>query len=123
MFNDLFQTIKWKRAGFSQYPRPGVSPTWSPNSDKPRLHKIKIMGYTLRTKRYRYTAWIKFDNVIMTSDWNSLIADELYDHTTDIHEMINQVNNTDYLKVKIKLNQLLKSGWRQSLPRHILSVT
>ncbi|XP_063978927.1 iduronate 2-sulfatase [Diachasmimorpha longicaudata] len=110
--------INWKRGGFSQYPRPGVSPTWSPNSDEPRLHQIKIMGYTLRTKHYRYTAWVKFDVLRMTSDWNKFIADELYDHTKDPHEMINQANNTDYRKTRIKLKKLLKSGWRRSLPRN-----
>ncbi|XP_015110723.1 iduronate 2-sulfatase [Diachasma alloeum] len=112
------KTIKWKRAAFSQYPRPGVSPTWSPNSDEPRLQHIRIMGYTMRTKIYRYTAWIKFDNLRMTSDWNKLIADELYDHRVDPHEMTNQANNTDYLKTKIKLKKLLKSGWKRSLPRY-----
>ncbi|XP_011298060.1 iduronate 2-sulfatase [Fopius arisanus] len=113
------KTVKWKRAAFSQYPRPGAIPTWSPNSDKPRLHQITIMGYTLRTKSHRYTAWIKFDNVTLTSDWNTLIADELYDHTLDPHEMMNQVNNTDYLTIKNKLKKLLKNGWRQSFPRHM----
>jgi iduronate 2-sulfatase len=47
---------------FSQYPRPGSTPTRAPDSDQPKLREIKIMGYTMRTRRFRYTAWIKFNN-------------------------------------------------------------
>lgn len=44
----------------SQYPRPGMQPTKHPNSDKPKLKNIKIMGYSLRTNHYRYTLWVRF---------------------------------------------------------------
>lgn len=47
---------------FSQFPRPGPSPTRIPDSDQPKLREIKIMGYSIRTRQYRYTAWIKFNN-------------------------------------------------------------
>lgn len=47
---------------FSQYPRPGPIPTKSPDSDQPKLQEIKIMGYSIRTRQFRYTAWIKFNN-------------------------------------------------------------
>lgn len=43
---------------FSQYPRPSASPI--PTSDRPRLRHIRIMGYSIRTMRYRYTLWIQF---------------------------------------------------------------
>lgn len=47
---------------FSQYPRPSLYPSLHPNSDEPRLDDIQIMGYSIRTPRFRYTAWIPFDN-------------------------------------------------------------
>jgi iduronate 2-sulfatase len=47
---------------FSQFPRPGPVPTRSPDSDQPKLSEIRIMGYSIRTRRFRYTAWIKFNN-------------------------------------------------------------
>ena len=50
------------RIAYSQYPRPGTYPTKSPDSDRPKLQDIKIMGYTMRTKQFRYTAWIKFNH-------------------------------------------------------------
>lgn len=47
---------------FSQYPRPGTIPTKLPDSDQPKLREIKVMGYSIRTKQFRYNAWIKFNN-------------------------------------------------------------
>ena len=47
---------------YSQYPRPGSYPGFYPDSDKPKLKQIKIMGYTLRTKQFRYTLWIEFNS-------------------------------------------------------------
>lgn len=54
---------------FSQYPRPGPIPSKSPDSDQPRLREIKIMGYTIRTRQFRYTAWIKFNNKKFKRSW------------------------------------------------------
>ncbi|XP_066992107.2 iduronate 2-sulfatase isoform X2 [Anabrus simplex] len=52
-------TFNWKTGVFSQYPRPGLFPTQKPNSDKPRLNQIRVMGYSLRTLRHRYTEWAR----------------------------------------------------------------
>jgi iduronate 2-sulfatase len=52
---------KSDQVAFSQYPRPGSFPTKSPNSDKPKLKQIKIMGYSIRTIQFRYTIWIGFN--------------------------------------------------------------
>lgn len=52
----------WTQFAISQYPRPGVFPTQLPDSDKPRLKYIKIMGYSLRTNDFRYTIWLEFDS-------------------------------------------------------------
>lgn len=50
-----------KKHAISQYPRPGTFPTKFPDSDRPRLRHIKIMGYSIRTNNFRYTIWIKFN--------------------------------------------------------------
>lgn len=52
-------SCKWF-AAYSQYPRPGTRPTVVPDSDKPRLNAITIMGYSIRTDYYRYTIWIQY---------------------------------------------------------------
>lgn len=45
----------------SQYPRPTTYPSIYPDSDRPRLKNIKIMGYSLRTAQFRYTIWLQFN--------------------------------------------------------------
>ncbi|XP_043266900.1 iduronate 2-sulfatase isoform X2 [Venturia canescens] len=110
------QVIDWKSGAFSQYPRPGVEPTAKPNSDKPRLRDIAIMGYSLRTKDYRYTAWIRFIQETKMPDWSTILAEELYDHTVDWNENLNVAMNPQFYDVKVELRKLLRSGWRKALP-------
>ncbi|KAL0102455.1 hypothetical protein PUN28_018015 [Cardiocondyla obscurior] len=110
------QKIPWKKAAFSQYPRPSIQPTFHPNSDKPRLKEINIMGYTLKTNNYRYTAWVPFAHTTYEPNWNIIIAEELYDHRTDRTENWNIAALSKILKTKEYLRALLKAGWRNALP-------
>ncbi|RVE41127.1 hypothetical protein evm_014223 [Chilo suppressalis] len=84
-----------KNYAISQYPRPGEYP--KPNSDKPRLKDIKIMGYSIRTKRYRYTEWISFNNTMFTRNWTSIHGLELYDHHVDPNEAKNCYMKKKYI--------------------------
>ncbi|CAH4036545.1 unnamed protein product [Pieris brassicae] len=86
----------------SQYPRPSVKP--QRNSDKPRLKDIKIMGYSLRTKRYRYTEWLSFNTK------NETFGNELYDHISDPYESNNVYVKLKYKHVKYKLSKLLRGA-------------
>lgn len=52
----------WKDAAFSQYPR--------------QKGTVKVMGYTMRTDRYRYTEW-------QDRGTGDVLARELYDHNQD----------------------------------------
>ncbi|ELU10885.1 hypothetical protein CAPTEDRAFT_33932, partial [Capitella teleta] len=63
---------------FSQYPR----------------ERDTVMGYSMRTRRYRYTEWPSFDAVTMTPDWNELHGVELYDHENDPDENQNVWNDS-----------------------------
>ena len=56
----------WKAAAFSQYPRGGKDTG-------------PLMGYAIRTDRYRYVEWRKRDGA-------EVVARELYDHQTDPDE-------------------------------------
>ena len=47
--------LSWSFA-FSQYPRPSKEPRV--NSDQPQDNDIKYMGYSIRSRRYRYTRWV-----------------------------------------------------------------
>ncbi|KAG5673435.1 hypothetical protein PVAND_003483 [Polypedilum vanderplanki] len=92
---------------FSQYPRPGTYPTKIPDSDQPKLREIKIMGYTIRTKRFRYTAWIKFNNKKFKRNWNKIYGEELYDHDIDDSENINLVHRAEFRQLKNQLKEKL----------------
>jgi len=82
----------WKKAAFSQYPRPG-----------------NVMGYSMRTERYRYTEWIKRDN-------NEVVATELYDYETDPLGNENIASKPENKDLVARLSKQLHDGWKSSLP-------
>jgi len=76
----------FKKAAYSQYPR-YLTP--------------RIMGYSVRTERYRYTEW---RNVAS----GQVLARELYDHLVDPGENINIAGFPAYVAAIIELEQILK---------------
>jgi iduronate 2-sulfatase len=95
----------WKEAVFSQYPRMDVAGT-------------TYMGYSMRTERYRYTEWVKYNTVtyspVWTLGWRQ--GPELYDHQSDPEENVNVGNDPAYHKTRATLSQMLHAGWRAVLP-------
>ncbi|XP_067642446.1 iduronate 2-sulfatase [Eurosta solidaginis] len=91
----------------SQYPRPGLEPTKHPNSDKPKLLNIKVMGYSLRTTTFRYTLWVRFHAKNFSRDWNDIFGEELYDHRLDIAEDINLAKISDFDQMRTRLKHQL----------------
>lgn len=82
----------WKKASFSQYPRPGG-----------------IMGYTMRTSRYRYTRW-------MLEKDESVVAEELYDYQDDPDETTNWAGSKKYADVLPLLREQSFAGWQAAKP-------
>ena len=41
------------------------------------------MGYTMRTDRYRYTEWVRWNGSTLSPVWSERVAGELYDHKGD----------------------------------------
>lgn len=80
----------WKTAAFSQYPRG------------------KVMGYSMRTDRWRYTEWRNQDG--------SLNATELYDHDTDPGENLCVAGRPEKADLIKQLAAQLKAGWRSAKP-------
>ncbi len=78
--------MNWKRAAFSQYPRG------------------RVMGYSIRTNRYRYTEW--------SEPGKALVGVELYDHRADPAENINIANLPENNTIVAELSRQLKLGWR-----------
>jgi arylsulfatase A-like enzyme len=81
----------WKPAAFSQFPRG------------------KVMGYSMRTDRYRYTVW-------QQRKGGRHVAAELYDHLTDPDENVNVVASEENADLVARLQQQLDAGWRADLP-------
>jgi len=87
---------EWKRAAFSQYPR--------------THEKKRLMGYSMRTRRYRFTRWVDRD------DSARVEAVELYDHETDPQENVNIAGDPKNAALVEELTRQLVAGWRGALP-------
>ena len=88
--------LSWKTAAFSQYPR---------KSDGQEL-----MGYTMRTDRYRLTVWVDRD------DHTKVDAIELYDHQTDPQENTNVAKDPANADLVKSLMEQWKAGWQGAKP-------
>ena len=80
---------KWKSAAFSQYPRGG-----------------QVMGYSMRTDRYRFTRWVQGKNR------ERELAVELYDHQANPAENVNIARDAANAALVKQLTEQLKAGWR-----------
>ncbi|MPC14235.1 Iduronate 2-sulfatase [Portunus trituberculatus] len=120
---DLLETERYfkpatyaeKKAVFSQYPRPGPTPSRNPDSDQPHTRDVTIMGYSIRTHRFRYTAWLKFNNQTYRPDYKHIVAEELYDHKTDPQEDHNVAGKRFYTQHKREVYSMLVRGWREAV--------
>lgn len=67
-----------------------------------------VMGFTIKTDRYRYTEWIK-------TSTGELMARDLFDHQTDPDENVSIANNPENEELMKALSQLLErgKGWRK----------
>lgn len=95
-----------KEFSVSQYPR-------SRNKlDSERLgwSDGQLMGYSLRTKRYRYTIWLKNNfRSYMPFDPDLVVARELYDYDNDPEETVNVADEKDYAAISSDLNKKMIS--------------
>ena len=82
----------WKAAAFSQYPRG------------------PIMGYSLRTARWRYTEWV-------STKTKAVIDRELYDHAAGAFAHENVVTKPEHAAILNHLRGLMRRGWRDARPK------
>ncbi|WP_406698719.1 sulfatase [Singulisphaera sp. Ch08] len=82
----------WKSAAFSQYPR--------------QVEGRSLMGYSMRTDRYRFTRWVERD------DPTKVTAVELYDHETDPQENQNIADDPANTALVAKLTKQWQAGWQ-----------
>ncbi len=86
----------WKAAAFSQYPRPGNAATGG----------AALMGYSMRTEHYRFTAWLH------RNDHSKVAALELYDHRSDPQENQNLADRPEHRDLVARLTAQLRAGWQ-----------
>jgi choline-sulfatase len=91
---------EWKSAVFSQFLREGK---WvAPDG-------VVYMGYSIRTERYRYVQWVRWDD-------RQLVARELYDHASDPQESTNIADLAQHADLIKDLSERLRAGWRAARP-------
>ena len=96
-------SLPWKKAVFSQFPRPMFTDFTS-------------MGYSVRVDNARYTEWVGFNFTTFTPIWDQVNGTELYDHSKDPDENWNRADDPSYANMRELLRRTLHSGWRQTLP-------
>jgi iduronate 2-sulfatase len=89
---------KWKRAAFTQFPRPAYY-----------KKSFDVMGYGVRTEQYHYIEWVDVKTKQPT-------AIELYDHNSDPYELTNLAGKQEQKPILEKLGKLLDDGWKAALP-------
>ena len=127
---------EWEAAAFSQFPNPALR-EWAANPLQPSMRETffgplikeveqriiaqqkekwdrelfenNLMGYTMRTDRYRLVVWKDIEN-----PGADPIAIELFDHLKDPHETTNIAGAHSGL-VAALLKQM-NAGWKGSLP-------
>jgi iduronate 2-sulfatase len=80
----------WKKAAFSQYPRGGG------------------MGYTVRSKKWRYTEWRRKDGRVT--------AHELYDHSASDVATANLAERPEFATVLKEMQAILRAGPKGARP-------
>ncbi len=96
----------WKKAAFSQYPR-----------------EKNVMGYSMRTDRYRYAEWVQRPVANRTATApaghpmeGTVVGFELYDHQSDPDENVNLAGKPEFKASVTELSRRLRDGWRAAAP-------
>ena len=92
---------EWAESALSQFPRARTGNRHSGHG--------AMMGYALRTERYRYVEWRDLE-------LGGVEAVELYDHENDPREMRNVAKLGRNRETIDRLARVLSAGWKKSLP-------
>jgi len=95
----LNNKTKGKEYAISQYPR---------KLKKAEMAKLgytdaKMMGYSLRTDKFRYTIWMNNFTSKQPFSEDKIYASELYDYVKDPLEKVNVVNDKNYTSISASL--------------------
>jgi len=69
----------------------------------------KIMGYSMRTEKYRYTIWVNDFTTADVFNDKKIYAQEMYDYSKDPLEKENIFSNASYAKAAQDIHQKMVS--------------
>lgn len=93
-----------RKYAFSQYPR----------------EDAKIMGYSIRTKRFRYTEWFKDGyRSNLPYDKKYVIGSEMYDYDKDSLETVSVIGSKAYAKEELSMKKLFLEAMQREYKRGI----
>lgn len=99
LIEDPDQSIK--NTAWSQYPR--------------KRNNISLMGYAMRTGRYRYVRWVERNQP------GNIIDRELYDHAEDPDETINLAASPDNQALVAKMDSIFFTEYEQAHDKALLA--
>lgn len=109
-----------RQYAFSQFPRRphNISVPWQRNQigQVPRTN-FTIMGYSLRSDKFRYTEWVGWDGASLKPVWTKWFGNELYDHSSEpptgadfnSYENVNVVNDPQHKELVATLSTALRA--------------
>ena len=98
---------EWKTAAFSQFTRYG--------KDYGLGKENFLRGYSIRTKKWRYTEWWELGKGDVIGQGN-LISQELYSHDQDSEETVNIASLPENIEIITRLSERLRKGYTGEVP-------
>lgn len=77
----------------------------------------KMMGYSLRTDKYRFTIWMNNFTSKQPFNESQVYASEMYDYVKDPLEKINVVNDKDYVVISKELKAKMLDYFKSELEK------
>jgi len=109
----LKNTASVKNFSISQYPR---------KLKKAEMTKLgytdsKMMGYSLRTDKYRFTIWMNNFTSKQPYDESQVYASEMYDYVKDPLEKVNVVNDKKYITIFKEMKAKMLAYFKSELTK------
>ncbi len=99
-----------KEFAVSQYPRSNATA----ENEKDEENNADAMGYSIRTKQYRYTIWMSNGfRSSQTFNKDLIIGTELYDYKNDPNETVNVTNEKKYTEINLAMHKKIVTFFKK----------
>ena len=123
--------MDWKTGVFSQYARCRNADTASTGyyqrCSGQQLETLTAMGYSIRTKSWRYTEWFPFNDTALVPEMGTTLARELYDHTVHVgddmdfpgaaSDLLNVAEDPVHAATVKEMAAMVREGWKGQRPQ------